>query len=280
MEQYLQPGVPSVNQTDDTLIKAMRYAVLEGGKRLRPLLCCATALDISGQYQTALSASCAIEFIHAYSLVHDDLPCMDDDALRRGKPTCHVKFGEATAVLAGDALQTLAFEIIANDTGLEPGTRLALIESIAKGSGMQGMVEGQIIDMESTGTSITVKQLEYLHSKKTGALINAAISTGAICCNADPLTHKLLDRFGKKLGLAFQVVDDILDQTQTSKVLGKQAGADVIQGKSTFPQLMGLAAAQDYAQKLEQECLTILVELNLSQGYMAALTHRVIHRSF
>ena len=281
LSQYLQPRPePGAAGKAIKLLEAMRYAVLGGGKRLRPLLTCTTSLDLCGEYNYVLPTACAIEFIHAYSLIHDDLPCMDDDALRRGKPTCHIAFDEATAVLAGDALQALAFEVLARDSKLNPGTRLDLIKTIAGAAGAQGMVAGQSFDMCSTGSVIELPQLEQLHAGKTGALIAAAISAGAMAANADTGTRELLGQFGRKLGLAFQVIDDILDETQSSGILGKQAGADQIQGKNTFPRLMGLDAAKEYASKLEEDCNRLLAELNLEKGYLKALTHRLIHREY
>ncbi len=260
------------------LREAMRYSVLGGGKRLRPLLCCAVCLDLNGDHKNALPAACAVEFIHAYSLIHDDLPSMDNDKMRRGKATSHIAFGEATAILAGDALQSLAFDVLAHAENLNNDTRIELVQLLSTSAGAQGMVGGQNIDMQATNTSIGLAELEQLHSAKTGALIKAAILSGAISTNADQATLALLEIFGYKLGLAFQVVDDILDETQSSETLGKQAGSDRQLGKNTFPHLMGLAAAQKYAEALERSCFEVLAQLDIQDGYLATLVTRIIHR--
>ena len=261
------------------LLEAMSYSVLGAGKRLRPLLCCATSIDLNSTYTTVLPAACALEFIHAYSLIHDDLPSMDNDKLRRGKPTCHIAFGEAAAILAGDALQALAFEILANAESINSSTRIHLVQILARAAGSVGMVGGQCFDMQATNTVIGLSALEQLHSEKTGALISAAVNMGAICAGADQNCLNTLDAFARKLGLAFQVVDDILDETQSTEVLGKQAGADRKLGKNTFPSLMGLEQAQNYAVKLEKECFDLLSQLGLRDGYLAALVTRIIHRA-
>ena len=279
IENALKHYLSNNTSTREKLLEAMSYSVLGGGKRLRPLLCCAACLDLSGEYRAALPAACALEFIHAYSLIHDDLPSMDNDKLRRGKATCHVAFGEAGAILAGDALQSLAFEILANADLLTSDTRIQLIQILARGAGSAGMVGGQSFDMQATHTHIGLSDLEQLHSEKTGALIRAAVASGAICADADQNTRTILDNFGYKLGLAFQVVDDILDETQPTEVLGKQAGVDRKLGKNTFPALMGLEVAQNYAAELEKACFDLLSQLNLREGHLASLVTRIIHRA-
>ena len=279
IENALKRYLNDITSAHTKLPEAMSYAVLGGGKRLRPMLCCATCLDLSDEYSSALPAACAVEFIHAYSLIHDDLPSMDNDKLRRGKATCHVAFGEACAILAGDALQSLAFEALANADANNSDTRIQLIQILTRGAGAAGMVGGQSFDMQATNKPIELGDLEQLHSEKTGALIKAAITMGAICAGADQRTRNTLNDFSGKLGLAFQVVDDILDETQPTKVLGKQAGADRELGKNTFPSLMGLQAAQNYAAELERTCFDLLSQLDLREGYLATLVTRIIHRT-
>ena len=284
LEAYLNERINEPSITEGKLQEAMRYSVLGGGKRLRPLLCCAACLDMKGDHKNALPAACAVEFIHAYSLIHDDLPSMDNDKIRRGKATSHIAFGEATAILAGDALQCLAFDVLAQTESLSSDTRIQLIQLLSCSAGLNGMVGGQSFDMQATNTDIGLRELEQLHSQKTGALINAAIITGAISASAsgakaDSGTLALLETFGYKLGLAFQVVDDILDETQSSETLGKQAGADRLLGKNTFPHLMGLEAAQNYAEELERSCFDVLAQLNIEDGYLATLVTRIIHRT-
>jgi farnesyl diphosphate synthase len=230
---------------------AMRYAVLDGGKRLRPLLVMAACEAADGNPEAALRVACAVELIHAYSLVHDDMPCMDNDVLRRGKPTVHVKFGEAQALLAGDALQALAFELLTPEDGSVDGaTQATLCRMLAQAAGYQGMAGGQAIDLASVGKALTSEQLHDMHRLKTGALLQASVLMGA-ACGALPVTAQdALRDYGAAVGLAFQVVDDILDVTADSATLGKTAGKDAAQDKPTFVSLMGLAASRNYAQEL------------------------------
>ena len=234
-----------------TLNEAMRYAVLDGGKRLRPLLALAACEAVGGNQQAALRAACAVELIHAYSLVHDDMPCMDNDVLRRGKPTVHVKFGEAQALLAGDALQALAFELLTPEAG-NPDVALQarLCRMLAQAAGSMGMAGGQAIDLASVGLPLTAEQLHEMHRLKTGALLQASVLMGAHCGQASPTVLAALQSYGAAVGLAFQVVDDILDVTADSATLGKTAGKDAAQDKPTFVSLMGLDAAHAYAQQL------------------------------
>ena len=215
---------------------AMRYAVLDGGKRLRPLLVLAACEAVNGNQQAALRAACAVELIHAYSLVHDDMPCMDNDVLRRGKPTVHVQFGQAQALLAGDALQGLCC-------------------LLARAAGYQGMAGGQAIDLASVGLPLTSDELHGMHRLKTGALLEASVMMGAACGSVSPQVEAALKHFGAAVGLAFQVVDDVLDVTADSATLGKTAGKDAAQGKPTFVSLLGWQAAQDYAQELLAQAL-------------------------
>ena len=238
---------------------AMRYAVLDGGKRLRPLLVLAASEAVNGNQQAALRAACAVELIHAYSLVHDDMPCMDNDDLRRGKPTVHVRFGQAQALLAGDALQALAFELLVPDDERIPvAMQAGLCRLLARASGHQGMAGGQAIDLASTGVALTEPQLHEMHRLKTGALLQACLLMGARCGDAAAGVQDALTKYGAAVGLAFQVVDDILDVTADSATLGKTAGKDAAQEKPTFVSLMGLDRSRDYAQELLGQALAAL----------------------
>ena len=230
---------------------AMRYAVLDGGKRLRPLLVIAACEAVNGNPHAALRAACAVELIHAYSLVHDDLPCMDNDVLRRGKPTVHVRFGEAQALLAGDALQALAFEFLTPEDGsVDAATQSRLCRMLARAAGFQGMAGGQAIDLASVGLPLNSSKLHEMHRLKTGALLQASVMMGAICGTPTTAVQQALADYGAAVGLAFQVVDDILDVTADSTTLGKTAGKDAAQDKPTFVSLMGLEASKNYAQRL------------------------------
>jgi len=230
---------------------AMRYAVLDGGKRLRPLLVLATAEALGGNREAAMRAACSAELIHAYSLVHDDMPCMDNDVLRRGKPTVHVHFGEAQALLAGDALQALAFELLVPDEGEVPPAMAAhLCRLLARAAGADGMAGGQAVDLASVGQMLALPALESMHRRKTGALLRASVLMGAATGQPEPNTWEQLGRYGAALGLAFQVVDDILDVTADSATLGKTAGKDAASDKPTFVSLMGLTQAQAYADQV------------------------------
>jgi farnesyl diphosphate synthase len=230
---------------------AMRYAVLDGGKRLRPLLVLAAGEAVQGDGAAALRAACAVELIHAYSLVHDDMPCMDNDVLRRGKPTVHVRFGEAQALLAGDALQALAFELLVPDDGsMPPALSAALCRQLALAAGATGMAGGQAVDLASVGLSLDQAALEAMHRLKTGALLQASVMMGAATAQVQAGVTRELSAYGASLGLAFQVVDDILDVTTDSTTLGKTAGKDAANDKPTFVSLMGLQNAQAYADAL------------------------------
>jgi farnesyl diphosphate synthase len=241
---------------------AMRYAVLDGGKRLRPLLVIAASEAVDGHPDAALRAACAVELIHAYSLVHDDMPCMDNDVLRRGKPTVHVKFGEAQALLAGDALQALAFEFLTPEGGcVDAATQALLCRMLARAAGFQGMAGGQAIDLASVGLPLTSAQLHEMHRLKTGALLQASVMMGASCGAATPAVKLALRDYGAAVGLAFQVVDDILDVTADSATLGKTAGKDAAQDKPTFVSVLGLEASTGYAQKLLARALESLDKL-------------------
>ncbi len=242
--------LPPEQQHPAELHQAMRYAC-EGGKRLRALICYAAAETLQIDARQIDAAACAVELIHAYSLIHDDLPCMDDDALRRGKPSVHAKFGEATAVLAGDALQTLAFKVLSEDMTLSCDARLAMISQLALAAGSRGMVGGQAIDLHSEGKSLNLAELEALHVHKTGALLRACL---LLACAAgsriEASRSNALDRFGKCIGLAYQIQDDVLDVESSSSALGKTAGKDEARHKSTYPAVMGMRAAKERAMDL------------------------------
>jgi farnesyl diphosphate synthase len=260
--------------------EAMRYAVLDGGKRLRPLLVFAACEATHGDTSAALRAACAAELIHAYSLVHDDLPCMDNDVLRRGKPTVHVKFGEAQALLAGDALQALAFELLAPDeTVIAPAVQAALCRLLARSAGHAGMAGGQAIDLASVGHILTEPQLCEMHRRKTGALLQASVMMGAACGVTTPAAQSALQAYGASMGLAFQVVDDILDVTSDSAALGKTVGKDAAHAKPTYVSLLGLDRSRAYAEQLLGEALQALEGSGLADTRaLRALATMVVHR--
>jgi len=234
--------------------EAMRYAVLDGGKRLRPLLVLAAAQAVDGQPEAALRAAVAVELIHAYSLVHDDLPCMDDDILRRGKPTVHVRFGVAQAMLAGDAMQALAFEVLTpTDDSVSPALQARLCGLLARAAGGGGMAGGQAIDLASVGRQLDEQALSDMHRRKTGALLRASVLMGAACGTPNAREWQSLAEYGDAIGLAFQVVDDILDVTQASATLGKTAGKDIDNNKPTYVTVLGLDAARRHARELARD---------------------------
>ncbi len=268
------------------LVDAMRYAVLDGGKRLRPLLVLAAheaVCEASGSNSevAALRAACAVELIHAYSLVHDDMPCMDNDVLRRGKPTVHVQFGEAGALLAGDALQALAFELLTpQDHSVPSGVQARLCALLARAAGSAGMAGGQAIDLASVGQPLSESQLRQMHELKTGALLQASVVMGAQCGEPNAQALSGLQAYGSAIGLAFQVVDDILDVTADSSTLGKTAGKDADNNKPTYVSLMGLRASQDYAQRLLDQALSALDSSALAQTRaLRALANMVVNRA-
>lgn len=238
--------------------EAMRYAVLGGGKRLRPLLALAACEAVQGETAAAERAAVAVELIHAYSLVHDDMPCMDNDVLRRGKPTVHVAFGEAQAMLAGDAMQALAFEVLTPDSGLDLALQARLCALLARASGHAGMAGGQAIDLAAIGQPLDETQLRDMHRRKTGLLLQASVMMGAACGNPSTAEHEALLTYGADIGLAFQVVDDILDVTQDSATLGKTAGKDQEANKPTYVSVLGLEASRRYAAHLRDEALAAL----------------------
>jgi len=277
VEHALERWVP--DKSPAGLGIAMRYAVLDGGKRLRPLLVLAASDAVSGDRACALRAAVAVELIHAYSLVHDDMPCMDNDVLRRGKPTVHVKYGEAQAMLAGDAMQALAFEVLTPDDGMSPPLMSTLVRLLARASGHVGMAGGQAIDLASVGRQLDEATLRDMHRRKTGVLLQASVMMGAACGPASDAALAALSEYGAAVGLAFQVIDDVLDVTQESHVLGKTAGKDVDQNKPTFVSLLGLAAAQKYANDLRDQAHAALARSGLGQAaYLACLADKIVER--
>ena len=277
IEDVLARALPAAADAPPRLSQAMRYAVLDGGKRMRPLLAYASG-ELTGSLPEVVdSAAAAVEIIHAYSLIHDDLPCMDDDTLRRGKPTCHVAFGEATALLAGDALQALAFGVLAR--GLNPD-RAGSCALLAGAAGVCGMAGGQAIDLESVGATLTLAELETMHRMKTGALIRAAVRMGAAC--GRPLTASdaaALDVYADAAGLAFQVVDDVLDVEGSAASLGKTAGKDVAQGKPTFVTCLGLTAAKNRAEALRVDARAALAPFGAGARRLAELADWIVLRT-
>ncbi len=288
LEQWVGPGAPA------DLGEAMRYAVQGGGKRLRPMLVLAAREAVAGEGavpgdavttaaldEAALRAACAVELIHAYSLVHDDMPCMDNDVLRRGKPTVHVQFGQAGALLAGDALQALAFELLTPDhSRIAPAVQATLCRLLARAAGAAGMAGGQAIDLASVGLQLDEAQLRHMHQLKTGALLQASVMMGAACGTPGASALAGLARYGEALGLAFQVVDDILDVTQDSATLGKTAGKDAAHAKPTYVSLLGLATARQSAQNLHAEALAGLAASGLrNTARLTALADLVLQRS-
>ncbi|HEY5802910.1 MAG TPA: farnesyl diphosphate synthase [Lysobacter sp.] len=275
----LARALPDPSQPPQRLHAAMRHAVLLGGKRMRPLLVYASGAALGADASTLDAPAVAVELIHAYSLVHDDLPAMDDDALRRGQPTVHVAFDEATAILAGDALQSLAFEVLAAAPGTDSVT-VALMRTLATASGAAGMCGGQALDLAATGNGATVSvaDLERLHALKTGALIRAAVRMGALCGGAGDAELDALDRYADALGLAFQVRDDILDIEGDSATLGKTAGKDIAQDKATFPALIGLDASRARLQELAAAMTAALAPFGARADALAALGKLAIER--
>jgi farnesyl diphosphate synthase len=282
MEAVLARYLPAARLAPARLHEAMRYAVLEGGKRVRPLLTFAAGEVAGARAERLEVAAAAVELIHAYSLVHDDLPCMDDDVLRRGKPTVHVEFDEATALLVGDALQSLAFQLLAEHAlADEPRAQLEMVKLLAVAAGSRGMAGGQQIDLAATGKALGVPELEAMHIHKTGALIRAAVLLGAACGGAPEATlRERLDQYAKTVGLAFQVVDDVLDAEASSATLGKTAGKDARAGKPTYVSVMGLARARELAQELRHNAHEALAPLGAGARRLRELADFIVLRKF
>jgi geranylgeranyl diphosphate synthase type II len=270
--------MPGENAQPPSIHRAMRYSVQAGGKRVRPILCLESARIFAADLTAVLPVACALEFIHTYSLIHDDLPALDNDDLRRGKPTCHKKFGEATAILAGDALLTLAFETLAN-APIDPSRRVAILSHVSASAGtVNGMVGGQVADLEAEGRAIQAADLEYIHRSKTAALIRASVVAGAIGGGADDENVTRLKRFGETIGWAFQVVDDILDVEESSAALGKTAGKDAAQQKATYPSLFGLEKSRQFAKELEARAMAEIEPFGTRAARLRELAELIVHR--
>lgn len=281
VEDALSHHLPVSSEHAQVLTDAMRYATLSGGKRIRPLLLCATCTGLGGNLENALAPACAVEFIHAYSLLHDDLPAMDNDGLRHGLPSGHVQFGEANAILAGDALLTLAFQTLATAPISRTDVRLTAIQLLAEAAGWQGMVGGQVFDMDSENKQLSLTELQALHAGKTGALIRAAVQIGALFGNAkvDAETYVLLTEFAGRIGLAFQIIDDVLDVTQTTDALGKPARSDEKARKSTYTSLLGVRQARTQAEDLLAEALSMLRRAEMQHDLLEELARIVVLRN-
>jgi geranylgeranyl diphosphate synthase type II len=270
--------MPGENTQPSSIHKAMRYSVQAGGKRVRPILCLESARFFSADIAPVLPVACALEFIHTYSLIHDDLPALDNDDLRRGKPTCHKQFNEATAILAGDALLTLAFETLAN-APVEAARLVAILSHVAASAGtVNGMVGGQVADIEAEGRSIAPAELEYIHRSKTAALIRASVVAGAIAGGAGEQDVERLKRFGETIGWAFQVVDDILDVEESSASLGKTAGKDIAQKKATYPSIYGLEKSRQFAKELEERAMAAIEPYGAKASRLRELADMIVHR--
>ena len=281
VEKALSRCLPSVDIAPSRLHAAMRYSVLGGGKRVRPLLAFAAGEVAGADAARVERAACAVELIHAYSLVHDDLPCMDDDSIRRGKPTTHIQYDEATALLVGDSLQSLAFAVLAEARLTdEPAAQIEMLALLARASGSRGMAGGQAIDFAAVGRQLTLEELEHMHIHKTGALIRAAVLLGARCGTLPPAERESLDHFGKCTGLLFQIVDDILDAEADTATLGKTAGKDATQNKPTYVSILGVTRARAMANDLRTRALAALEPIGSRARRLAELSHYIVARQF
>ncbi len=282
IEAFLNARLPAVDCVPVRLHQAMRYSVLGGGKRVRPLLAFAAGELSQADDERVTIVAAAVELIHAYSLVHDDMPCMDNDVLRRGKPTCHIEFDEATALLTGDSLQTLAFELLAERTLSDDAeTQLTMIKQLASASGSRGMAGGQAFDLDNVGKTLTLPELEFMHIHKTGALIRAAVMLGAHCSHVlNAAQLEKLDHFAKCVGLAFQVVDDVLDAEASTATLGKTAGKDAENNKPTYVSILGIREARALAEKLQSDADQVLHEFGDAAIRLRQVTDFIIKRKF
>lgn len=282
-DNALEQRLPAAEHETGRLHEAMRYGVLGGGKRIRPALTMAAACAAGGQPEQALVPACAVELIHAYSLIHDDLPAMDDDHLRRGRPTTHIHYDEATAILAGDALQALAFEWLAGEVSFPAATRLAMVQVLSAASGSKGMVGGQAIDLAAVGRQLTLPQLENMHRCKTGALIQASVTLGVLSVagtGADESHQGPLADYARAIGLAFQVQDDLLDIEGDTSVIGKPQGSDQARSKPTYPSLMGVDAARAYLATLLQQCRDSLSGFGPEADALRGMAEFVVSRRY
>lgn len=281
VDEALERYLPGAGDSPKEIHEAVRYSIFAGGKRLRPILVLAAAEAAGGQVEQALAAAAAIELIHTYSLIHDDLPAMDDDDFRRGRPTCHKVYGEAMAILAGDALLTQAFILLsaapASVNG-DPEARLRVIQEIAQAAGSRGMVGGQVVDILNEDREIDLPTLQYLHTHKTGALIRGCLRVGGILASAGPEQLEALTRYGERIGLAFQIVDDILDLEGSLEALGKQAGSDLRKKKATFPALLGIEESRRWAHRLVSEAQQSLVMFGERGAALGAIADFVVMR--
>jgi geranylgeranyl diphosphate synthase type II len=278
VEAALNAFLPPATTKPTTIHRAMRYSIFAGGKRLRPILCVATAEVLGAKPEPALPLACAVECIHTYSLIHDDLPALDNDDLRRGKPTCHVVYGEDIAILAGDALQTQAYEVLAR-MHCPADRAIAIVGEIARATGtVGGMIGGQVMDLEGENVTPTAQMVETIHRAKTGALITVAIVSGGIYAGATPEQVERLRSFGSKAGLAFQIVDDVLDMTQNSEELGKTAGKDTATQKATWPAVYGIEKSEQMAQELIHEAFSALAPFGEAAAPLKAVAHYLVAR--
>lgn len=282
VDKALGQYLPAARTRPATIHEAMRYSLFAGGKRLRPILCLASAEACGGSHEAALAPAAAVECIHTYSLIHDDLPCMDDDDLRRGMPTSHVKYGEGVAVLAGDALLTIAFEILAQVKATPRYDIGAFITELAVSSGSRHLIGGQVLDLEGEGSDVRLNaaQLKYIHESKTAALLTASIRLGGMTANANPARLEALTTYGQSLGLAFQIIDDILDVTQTSEKLGKSAGKDEAKAKSTYPALFGLEKSRKEAARLTKKAHGALHPFGKKGARLSELADYLLGRDY
>jgi geranylgeranyl pyrophosphate synthase len=280
VDKQLDRLLPAETVRPHSVHNAIRWSVFAGGKRLRPTLLLAVGTTFGAQTSDLLATACALEMIHTYSLIHDDLPSMDDDDLRRGRPTCHIQFNEATAILAGDALQTLAFKTIADDSRLTAETRVRLITTLANAAGTpEGMVAGQAEDLEAESRTVSAQELEQIHRLKTGALIVASATCGAIIANASPSELKSIEQYGAQLGLLFQITDDLLDVTATAEALGKTPGKDARSEKATYPGVHGVEAARQRAVRVHEEACAALKKIEKPTENLRAIADFILNRT-
>lgn len=289
LNSYLSSKRKQVNEALDSILvdassrieKAMKYSLMAGGKRIRPVLCLAAAEAVGGQSQDAIKAACALEMIHTYSLIHDDLPGMDNDVLRRGRPTCHIAFDEATAILAGDALLTLAFEVLSSIEFSETNRALKWINVthiLATAAGYKGMIEGQMQDMAAEGNQLRLIDLEKMHALKTGALIEASVTVGAILGKGNQTQIQKLKAYSKHIGLAFQVTDDILNVEGDPNIMGKDSGSDQLRKKSTYPSILGMEKSKEFAKKLVEDALKAIEYFDNKANPLRAIAHFIVER--
>ena len=280
VDECLDRLLPLESEAPSTIHRAMRYSVFAGGKRVRPILVLASGESLDGNREVLLHIGAGIEMMHTYSLIHDDLPALDNDDLRRGRPTCHKVFGDAMAILAGDSLMTRCYQVLADLPGIEDSARIAIIREIAAATGtIKGMVGGQVVDLESEGKTVDSDVLEYIHQSKTGAVLTACVRCGAIAAGAEPPELHALTEFGNKIGLVFQIVDDILDITASSEVLGKTAGKDVKAKKVTYPAFYGVEASRQKARELVSSALQDIRDFDAGADALRNIARFVISRT-